>query len=89
MVRNWYYTNHDHLQVKCFLCVCVLFVVVVVVVFFIERNNQAGKIESKKEKINEQKGKNTSIIIKHFKSRLSLIVRVNVVLNMTVVVDSD
>ena len=33
--------------------------------------------------------KNTSIIIKHFKSRLSLIVRVNVVLNRTVVVDSD
>ena len=63
MVRNWYYTNHDHLQVKCFffVCVCVLFVVVLVVVvvffFFIERNNQAGKIESKKEKINEQKGK--------------------------------
>ena len=33
--------------------------------------------------------KNTSIIIKHFKSRLSLIIRVNVVLNRTVVVDSD
>ena len=71
------------------VCVCGLFVVVVVVVFFIERNNQAGKIESKKEKRNEQKGKNASIIIKHFKSRLSFIIRVNVVLNRTAVVDSD
>ena len=63
MVRNWYYTNHDHLQVKCFfvcVCVCVfclLLLLLLFVFFFIERNNQAGKIESKKEKINEQKGK--------------------------------
>ena len=62
MVRNWYYTNHDHLQVKCFFCVCVCVCSVCCCCccccfFFIERNNQAGKIESKKEKINEQKGK--------------------------------
>ena len=51
------------------VCVCVLFVVVVVVVvfFFIERNNQAGKIESKKEKINEQKGKILQLLLNTLK----------------------
>ena len=71
------------------VCVFCLLLLLLLLFFYIEKKNQAGEIESKKEKINGQKGKNTSIIIKHFKSGLSLIVQVNVVLNRTVVVDSD
>ena len=52
MVRNWYY-NYTPIMIiyksNVFVCVCVC-VLFVVVVVFIERNNQASKIESKKEK---------------------------------------
>ena len=41
----------------CVCVFCLLLLLLLFVFFFIERNNQAGKIESKKEKINEQKGK--------------------------------